>query len=36
MDIAIAIEPIIKVLVPDRVDGASLMCHKIHGVVRTR
>lgn len=35
MDAAIAIRPIIKVLVSDRVDGAPVMCHKIHRAVRT-
>lgn len=35
IDVAIAIRPIIKVLVPDRVDRAPVMCHKIHRVVRT-
>lgn len=35
MNIAIAISPIIKVLVPDRDERALVMCHKIHRVVRT-
>lgn len=34
MNIAIAISPIIKVLVLDRDESALVMCHKIHRVVR--
>lgn len=34
MNIAIAINPIIKVLVLDRDERALVMCHKIHRVVR--
>lgn len=34
MDIAVAISPIIIVLVLDRDEGALVMCHKIHRVVR--
>lgn len=33
MNIAIAISPIIKVLVPDRDERTLVMCHKIHRVV---
>lgn len=34
MNIAVAISPIIKVLVPDRDERDLAMCHKIHRVVR--
>lgn len=34
MYITIAISPIIKALVLDRDEGALVMCHKIHRVVR--
>lgn len=34
MNIAVAISPTIKALVPDRDERALVMCHKIHRVVR--
>ncbi len=35
MNIAIAISPVVKLLVLDRDERAAVMCHKIHRVVRT-